>query len=157
MSPDERALALMRQAFVWARQGDLALLALVDGGAPIDAQNQSGDTLLMLAAYHGHAALVVELLRRGADPQRANDRGQTPLQGAAFKGSAEVVRALLDGGAEVDFAGDGKTPLTWARLFGRTEVAVLLIERGASEESVHPLARLAGATGVPALLASVAS
>lgn len=148
------ALELMQRAFGLARSGDLTLLALVEAGAPVNAQNQAGDTLLMLAAYHGHAALVAGLLARGADPELVNDRGQTPLQGAAFRGDAAVVRALLDGGAAVDGTGSGgHTPLTWARLFQRDEVAALLQECGADPRRVPALARLAGTTGLPALLA----
>ena len=45
----------------------------------------------MLAAYHGHAALVKVLLQNGADPNSLNDRGQSPLAGAVFKGEADVV------------------------------------------------------------------
>lgn len=150
----DEALELMQHAFGLARAGDPALLALVERGAPVDARNQRGDTFLMLAAYHGHAALVAGLLARGADPELANDRGQTPLQGAAFKGDSAAVRALLDGGAAVDGAGrEGHTPLTWARLFQREAVAALLLERGADEVRVPVLARLAAATGLPALVA----
>src|SRR5699024_9900387 len=45
---------------------------------PQNLTNDSGDTLLMLAAYHGHADTVRALLTRGADPNRLNDRGQSP-------------------------------------------------------------------------------
>lgn len=53
---------------------------------PANLTNDRGDSLLMLAAYHGHAEAVTALVGRGADPDRANDRGQTPLAGAVFKG-----------------------------------------------------------------------
>lgn len=49
----------------------------------------------MLAAYHGHAALVKLLIQHGADPNRVNDRGQSPLAGAVFKLESEVVEASL--------------------------------------------------------------
>lgn len=83
-----------------ARAGDEQLLAYVDAGVPVDLAAPSGDTLLMLAAYHGHAGLVAGLTERGADPDRANDRGQTPLAGAVFKGAEEVVQVLLEAGAD---------------------------------------------------------
>lgn len=54
----------------------------------------------MLAAYHGHTALVSMLLRHGADPNRLNDRGQSPLAGVVFKNEAEVIKILLEGGAD---------------------------------------------------------
>ncbi|QFG26824.1 ankyrin repeat domain-containing protein [Actinomadura sp. WMMB 499] len=84
-----------------ARSGDTdRLVAYVDAGVPVDLCNDKGDTLLMLAAYHGHAGAVRALTARGADPERPNDRGQRPLAGAVFKKEADVVRALLDAGAD---------------------------------------------------------
>ncbi|MFC7649489.1 ankyrin repeat domain-containing protein [Streptosporangium lutulentum] len=68
----------------------------MEAGVPANLGNDKGDTLLMLAAYHGHAETVRMLAELGADAGRANDRGQTPLSGAVFKKEPEVVRALLE-------------------------------------------------------------
>ena len=68
-------------------------------GLPPNLRNEKGDSLLMLASYHGHAGAVRVLLEHGADPELPNDRGQTPLAGAAFKGDIATVQSLLDGGA----------------------------------------------------------
>ena len=100
MPPEVAELA--GRLFDLARAGDATLLAYLDAGAPADLANGSGDSLVMLAAYHGHAGLVRGLLARGADPDRANERGQTPLAGAVFKGEDEVVSALVAGGADPD-------------------------------------------------------
>lgn len=56
----------------------------------------------MLAAYHGHAALVELLLAHGANPNILNDRNQSPLAGAVFKNERAVVKALLQGAADPD-------------------------------------------------------
>ncbi|KAI0101468.1 ankyrin [Hypoxylon sp. NC0597] len=69
-------------------------------GLPANLTNEKGDTLLMLAAYHGHADLVKLLIQHGADPNRINDRGQSPLAGAVFKKEDAVIEALLEGGAD---------------------------------------------------------
>ena len=100
MPPEVAALA--GRLFDQARTGDETLLAYVDAGAPADLANGSGDSLVMLAAYHGHAGLVRGLLARGADPDRANLRGQTPLAGAVFTADRPVVAALVEGGADPD-------------------------------------------------------
>ena len=119
--PSDAVLALASKLFDLARQGDGdTLKAYLDAGAPADLTNDKGDSLVMLAAYHGHAATVAALLSRGADPNRINDRGQSPLAGAVFKGSADVVRLLLEAGADPSF---GKpSALETARMFGKTDL-----------------------------------
>lgn len=100
--PDD-AIELAHQLLDMARQGRGEQLgAHLDAGAPVDLTDPSGNTLLMLAAYHGHAGLVRDLARRGADLDALNDRGQAPLAGAVFKGEDEVVSTLLEYGADPD-------------------------------------------------------
>ncbi|MFC0114464.1 ankyrin repeat domain-containing protein [Kibdelosporangium aridum] len=116
-------------AFAAAREGDAGRLAeLIDGGVPVNLSNEVGDTLIMLAAYHGHVEAVSTLVNRGADTNKANDRGQTPLAGAVFKASDGVVEALLDGGAD-PFAGTPSAVDT-ARMFGRLELLALFERKG---------------------------
>lgn len=125
-TPDEAALAEMAgRLFDGARRGDTAMVdAYVAAGVPVDLSNDSGDTLVMLAAYHGHAATVAALVARGADVGRPNDKGQTPLAGAVFKGERDVVEALLAGGAD-PHAGQPSAVAT-ARMFGRADLLALL-------------------------------
>lgn len=78
------------------------LTQALSAGLPPNLTNSKGDTLLMLASYHGHLALTQELLQRGADPNRLNDRGQSPLAGAVFKAEPAIVECLLEHGADVD-------------------------------------------------------
>ena len=82
--------------------GSSRLPAYVERGVPVDLTDASGNTLVMLAAYHGRATTVMARLERGADPDRFNDRGQSPLAGAVFTGEDEVVHALVAAGADPD-------------------------------------------------------
>jgi hypothetical protein len=108
-APDDAQIAeLAGRLFDMARSGQAETLA-----AYLDA----GDTLLMLAAYHGHPAAVRALVERGAEVDRCNDRGQSPLAGAVFKGEDEVVRILVEAGA--DPAAGHPTATDTARMFGR--------------------------------------
>lgn len=117
-APDPRLVELAHQMFDLARKGESEqLAAYVDAGVPVDLTDASGNTLLMLAAYHGHAGTVRALAERGADVNRANDRGQTPLAGAVFKDEGDVVAALGDAGADPD-AGT-PTARETAVMFGR--------------------------------------
>lgn len=98
---DDEALELAHRMFDVARDGGAAeLAAYIDAGVPVDLTDAKGDTLLILAAYHGHPDTVAALLVRGADPARTNDRGQTALAAATVVRSAASVTALLDAGAD---------------------------------------------------------
>lgn len=121
---DPEVLQLAAKVFDLARQGDTdTVAAYVDAGVPVNLSNDRGDTLLMLAAYHGHVATVAALLERGADAARSNDKGQTPIAGAVFKNEAAVVRTLLAAGA--DPAAGQPSAIDTARMFGRGELLAL--------------------------------
>ncbi|GAA1933235.1 ankyrin repeat domain-containing protein [Kitasatospora viridis] len=118
---EARLVELAGRIFGAARAGDAgALEAFLAGGAPVDLANEGGDTLLMLASYHGHAEAVSVLLARGADPNKANDRGQTPLAGTVFKGHDAVLDELLAAGAD-PHAGQPSAFAT-AQMFQKSEV-----------------------------------
>ena len=118
---DEGAVELAHQMFDLARDGRADRLdAYVEAGVPVDLTDAAGNTLLMLAAYHGHASTVAVLVRRGADVDRVNDRGQTPLAGALFKGEDDVVRTLLGAGADPDLG--SPTARATAVLVERTDL-----------------------------------
>ncbi|RBY98143.1 ankyrin repeat domain-containing protein [Blastococcus sp. TF02-8] len=103
---DPDVIELAGRVFDLARGGYTEeLAAYLDAGVPANLTNDKGDTLLILAAYHGHPATVRALLAHGADHGRANDRGQTALAAAVFKQSAETVQALLAAGADPDAGG----------------------------------------------------
>ncbi|EON30903.1 hypothetical protein GTC6_20180 [Gordonia terrae C-6] len=120
-APSPEVVELATRLFDMARDGDTETLSgYLDAGVPADLRNQSGDSLLMLAAYHGHALTVSALLDRGADADLPNDKGQTPLAGAVFKGFDDVVRVLVAAGA--DPHGGTPTADTAASMFGREDL-----------------------------------
>ena len=99
-------IELAGRVFDLARSGGTDdLVAYLDAGVPVNLTNDKGDTLLILAAYHGHEETVAALLDRGADHARANDRGQTALAAAVFRQSTDIVRRLLAAGADPDAGG----------------------------------------------------
>jgi ankyrin repeat protein len=113
-----------------ARNGDVAGLAsLLKGGLPVDARDAKGNTLLMLASYHGRAEVVKLLLKSGATVDLRNDKGQTPLGGVSFKGYVEIATLLLDAGADPVADQGGSTPADFATLAGKAEILALLQSR----------------------------
>ncbi|WP_326788989.1 ankyrin repeat domain-containing protein [Streptomyces sp. NBC_00151] len=123
-APDPEVVELATKIFDLARRGETeTLVAYVDAGVPADLTNDRGDSLVMLAAYHGHADAVRALLERGAEADRVNDRGQTPLAGAVFKGEEAVIRVLLAAGA--DTAAGTPSAVDTARMFAKTDLLEL--------------------------------
>lgn len=120
---DETLGRIVALAMDLARVGNSAEIAeFLAHGFPVDAVDGEGNTLLMLAAYHGHAGAVTVLLDHGANPDLRNARDQAPIAGALFKGEDEVVTLLRAAGADLD-AGT-PTARQAAEMFGR----VALIE-----------------------------
>lgn len=78
------------------------VVALLDIGLPVDARPGGGATPLMIAARHGHAHLVDELLRRGADAKARDAAGDDALLLALASPPVHVgmVRQLLEAGAD---------------------------------------------------------
>ena len=113
-----------------ARKGDAeGLGALLKGGLDVDARDAKGNTLLMLAGYHGRTETVKLLLKSGATVDLRNDKGQTPLGGVAYKGYVEIATLLLDAGADPVADQGGSAPADFATLAGKTEILALLQSR----------------------------
>jgi ankyrin repeat protein len=98
----------------------------------VNAKNENGCTILMIASYYGQKEVVKLLLENGVDVnarQYAEDyaNGRTALMLAARNGHKEVVELLIEKGADVN-AGDeyGKTALELAYEKGHKEIAELI-------------------------------
>lgn len=121
-------LAFLQGVLDLAREGRTEeLAAVIDRGIPVNLTGATGDSLLILAAYHDHPATVRTLLERGADPGRVNDRGQTALGAAVFRRSSEAVELLLDHGADPDQGGRSAADI--AAFFELDDMARLLESR----------------------------
>ncbi|WP_295806881.1 ankyrin repeat domain-containing protein [uncultured Corynebacterium sp.] len=106
--------------FDFARTGDATLLDYIAQGVNVDMVNQDGQSFIMLAACHGHAELVRQLVAAGADVNLLNDRGQSPLAGAIFKKEDAVIDVLLD--AHADPTAGQPNAIDSARMFGREDL-----------------------------------
>jgi len=121
----DEELTFLRSMFDLARAGDTErLVQAVDAGIPVNLTNESGNSLLILAAYHDHPDTVRTLLDRGADPARINDQGQTALGAAVFRRSERSVTHLMAAGA--DPALGPRSALDIAHFFDLPEMLALL-------------------------------
>jgi ankyrin repeat protein len=133
---ETEVLDLAARIFDMARSGDAAALAAyVDVGVPVNLTNTNGDTLVMLASYHGHESTVAALIARGADVNRHNNRGQTPLAGAVFKNETTIIELLV--GADADPLAGSPSALETARFFEREGLARQLLQHIRLRRSVN--------------------
>jgi ankyrin repeat protein len=88
-------------------------------------------TWLHVAAKHGQAKIVQQLISLGADVNaRAGVFNGAPIHLAASEGYVEIVRYLLDHGAELDVSEPERNPLFAAIYGGHLDVVKLLSDRG---------------------------
>jgi ankyrin repeat protein len=133
---DAQILDLAARLFDMARRGDTATLAAyLDAGIPVNLTNTNGDTLLMLAAYHGHHSTVAALIARGADVNRHNNRGQTPLAGAVFKNDTTIIELLLS--VDADPLTGSPTALDTAQFFQREQLTRQLLQHIQQQHSAN--------------------
>ena len=98
----------------------------------LNARGPEGSTPFMYAVLYSDAAMLEQLLKKGADPNARNDAKATALMWAAT--SLEKTRVLLAHGAEVNASSDDlRTPLMIAAgRPGGAPIVKLLLDRGAN-------------------------
>lgn len=144
-----------------ADQGDLsAVERLLNLGLPIDSRDARGATALIRAAGNGHAALLVHLLERGADPACVAHGGMHALGAAVGARRHAAVRTLLNHGVPPDLPlAGGATALVLAAALGEVSIAEALLEAGAhvnaaddhGQTPLHAAAQFAFAQGDPGI------
>jgi hypothetical protein len=130
----------------------------------VDEKGTSGTPLHAAADWPGFFPngpdLVAVLIDAGADPNAAIEgswRTETPLHWAASSDDVDVARALVEGGANIEAAGAsiaGGSPLDDAVGYGCSQVARLLVERGALVDRLWQAAALGIRSRVDELIAA---
>ena len=118
--------------------------ALLDAGADVNSQDESGETSLTEAAFAGHADVVDLKVARGDDvnarfkvrphtPSTASN-GTTTLMRAMIRGHIQVARILITNRADVNLMNErGETALSIAGRFRHPELIQLLKSVGAGD------------------------
>ncbi|MGB7503674.1 MAG: ankyrin repeat domain-containing protein [Azonexus sp.] len=120
------------------RAGDVAAAQrLFAEGADVNARDEAGATLLMLASHAGDLPMAKALLEAGADVNASDALGWTALSKSVYsmelkRGFADLTQALVDAGADIEAAiGYGVRPLMLAAGYGETAVVEVLLNAGA--------------------------
>ena len=130
----DTAQALARRSLP---QDDLAVMAGLGRAADAarllpNADTETRQKALALAAQHGHLDVVKLLIDAGVDPNRYNPDGfhshSTPLHQAVWSNHENVVRFLVERGAKLDARDKvyDSTPLGWAIYGQRNQIAEYL-------------------------------
>jgi ankyrin repeat protein len=116
-----------------ATSHDIAV-ALIDGGADIDARNKQGRTPLLTAVMGGKERIVWLLLRKGAKTESMDYEGHRALQySLEFNSSEPIVWSLVDGGANIEARDkQDRTMLHIATAQGQKKIVLLLLGKGAT-------------------------
>jgi ankyrin repeat protein len=103
----------------------------------LDAQDEDGNTALIMAAKFGHNVFVKELCDRGADVNLANKENICALHHGIVKGP-ELVNLLLQSGANPDKADNfHRTPLHLSARIGDLEVTTDLVRTLTRAEAIN--------------------
>jgi ankyrin repeat protein len=120
------------------RQDAVAVNAVLDRGADVNASENDGTTALHWAAQLDDLKTVELLLDAGAAPAAPNRFGVTPLELAANNGNGDVVARLLAAGADPNARSrEGQTPLMSAALNGRVGAVEALLAAGATVDAAE--------------------
>jgi len=120
------------------RQDRVAVNALLDRGAEVNAAEGDGATALLWAAQLNDLATVDLLLESGADVAAANRFNVAPLELASQNGDRALVERLLAAGANPNVRSrEGHTPLMSAALNGRVEAVEALLAHGAAVDAAE--------------------
>jgi serine/threonine-protein phosphatase 6 regulatory ankyrin repeat subunit B len=136
VGPSQRLLAAIVQ------DDEEAATRAIAAGARVDAADESGAPLVVLAALNGRVALLRRLLDAGASLNQAGPGGVTPLIAASFAGQVGAIELLLSRNATIDGrTASGLTALDAARRSGVREASVA-IERALARTNRDFAARL---------------
>lgn len=110
---------------------------LVAYGADIDCETEDGASCVFLACLSGHANLVEDMIKFGANIHTKDKVGDTPLHAAARQNGIST-KSLLKAGAEYARNNAGQSPLDAALIRGhRKFVDILLLSRPELRETFY--------------------
>ena len=113
---------------------------LINEGANINAEDQFGNSPLLLAVKSTKSKVFVTmLLKEKVDIKCKKNARECPIIQASRSGNREIIEMLLDAGADINAENEfGQTALTAAVVNEDTDTAEMLLERGADPNIGKP-------------------
>jgi ankyrin repeat protein len=108
-------------------------------GADVNESNESGESVLAVALRNRCDDDIIDLLvENGADLDDFNEDGVSILDYAIMYNKIELTKKILDAGIDVNFTRRNSrfTPLMGAICYGRREIALMLLEKGAKKDDL---------------------
>ena len=98
----------IHQDLYWAcRHGKTAeAKRLIAEGAPVDWQNEYGETPLHMASCYGHTEILMLLLENKCNLNVTDYDGNTPLVHATYHNKMAAVETLVEEGCDITFYGE---------------------------------------------------
>ncbi|GBF72947.1 hypothetical protein PA598K_01226 [Paenibacillus sp. 598K] len=127
----EEIMQVNEQLIAAAERGDTdEVLRLLEAGADIQAQDESGRTAVVAATYGNHAETVEALITQGADINIRDHLLNNVLLYAGASGYLDIVRLAIEAGADTKLTNRfGGTALIPAADRGHVEVVQYLLEQ----------------------------
>ena len=98
-----RHVPTLEEFLAAAREGNPGTIAgMIAAGAPLDGQNDKGETALMIAAGAGKADAVKKLLEKGASSKLRDQSGNTVVQRMIMKSDVTMLQTLVDAKADLE-------------------------------------------------------
>jgi ankyrin repeat protein len=134
------AVAVQDDLICSVTAGDLeAMKNILQEGEELSTTDDSGRSLIAIAAMNGHAQIVQELINRGVSLEDLDNNDMTPLMAAisSEKSTLESINLLLLNGADVQamYEEEGVDAILFASRLGRADIVPALISAGADVES----------------------
>lgn len=112
---------------------------LLESNENVNAHNELGETVLMYAIRsHCDFKILTLLIESGADMDALDNEGVSVFDMAITYNNITMVNYMLDKGIDINKTqrNSGFTPLMCASCYGRNEIVILLLARGADKEVV---------------------
>ena len=112
---------------------------LIEAGVDLNAQNDKGQTAVMLATQNGSAEIAIALINAGADLNKQDKFGLTGLMYTCKLGNKALAKLWIDGGADLSIQDkNGYTALRIAQMYHQDAIIEMLQAAQTTHAAAQP-------------------